>query len=419
MLDIAAINKSLENCPCGRRHRIDFRALEIDRGVTENAGRILRDAGFPAKLHAVYDANTIRAASGVLEALKSAGFEISETAYENLLCADSAGVERVSGEAAAAGAEGLISIGTGSLNDICRLTAAKNGMPFAIMATAPSMDGFASVMAPITANGFKRTFPAKCPEVIMADTRVLAESPGELKAAGLGDLLGKYTAHADWEAAAATTGEYYCGGIAALTRAAVDRAAELTRSGDTRSEQYGGALMDALVLSGLAMLLSGCTRPASGAEHHISHFWEMKYLLAGAQPLFHGKKVGIAAAMVADVYRELAKLPQVRERRRPIDEAELAGVFGPMWGEARSENVPNPLDKVPDGALEENWPAVRRALLRVPTGDEIRALLRAAGGEATCAEAGISPELEAEGIKYGKYVRFRITVMRLRDMMDI
>ncbi|MBR6740869.1 MAG: sn-glycerol-1-phosphate dehydrogenase [Clostridia bacterium] len=419
MIDVGAINRALENCPCGRPHRIDFRALEISRGNTADSGRILRDASFPKRLHAVYDGNTVRAAAGVLDAIAEAGFIISHTSYENLTVAAAEEAQRVKSDLLANGAEGIVSIGTGSLNDICRLTAAELGIPFAIIATAPSMDGFASVMAPITVNGFKRTLPAKCPEVIIADTEVLAASPDELKAAGLGDLLGKYTALADWEIARITTGEYYCESIASLTRDAVDRAVSIARYGNSSDPEYGSAIMDALVLSGLAMLLSGCTRPASGAEHHLSHFWEMKYLMQGKEPLYHGKKVGIATGMVADVYAELAKLNSVRERRRVLDEAELAGVFGPMWKEARAENFPNPLEKVPDGAVEKNWQAIRAAYASVPSGDDIRALLRAAGGEATCAEAGISPELEAEGLKYGKYARFRITGMRLTDMMNI
>lgn len=418
MLNLDKINESLRGCPCGRKHEVNIRAVEIGENKLQDTGRLLKDAGFAPKLHLAADGNTLRAAPGIEENLRDAGFELSRTVFGNLRSASSEAAERVKADMVREGAQGVISVGTGSLNDICRINAYNMGLNFAIFATAPSMDGFASVMAPITINGFKRTLQAKAPEVIIADTGILAASPDELKAAGLGDLLGKYTAHADWEVAAITTGEYYCDEIAALTRSAVDRAAELTRVGDRHSPEFAGSLMEALVLSGLAMLLSGCTRPASGAEHHLAHFWEMKYALAGLPEVYHGKKVGIAAGMIADVYNRLAKVESVREHRIELDENELSKVFGPLWSEARKENFPNPTDKIPLGTIERRWPELQAALSRVPKGDDIRALLRAAGGAATCAEAGISPELEAQGLRYGRYARFRITMMRLLDIIE-
>jgi glycerol-1-phosphate dehydrogenase [NAD(P)+] len=418
MLDLEKIEKSLKNCPCGREHKINIRTLEIGENITEDIGSILRDSGFVGKISIVWDKNTKKAAEGVDESVRSAGLTPVYTEFDDLRLADMASAERVENDISREGSACVLSVGTGSLNDICRITAAKLGIPFAIYATAPSMDGFASVMAPITINGFKRTYPAKAPEVIAADTRVLAKSPAVLKAAGLGDLLGKYTAHADWEISTLTTGEYYCGAIAKLTRDAVDRAVALTRQNDTSSAEYGGALMEALVLSGLAMLLSGCTRPASGAEHHLAHFWEMKYALEGREQVYHGKKVGIATGIVADIYNELAEVSSVREVRREIDTETLSRVFGSLWNEAVKENVPNPLDSVKPGMVEDNWDNIRNSLRKVPKGDEIRALIRKAGGEATCAEAGIPSELERQGMLYGRYARFRITMMRLLDRID-
>lgn len=418
MLDLKKITESLRDCPCGRKHEINIRALEIGFGNTPDTGRILRDAGFDGALHVVADQNTLAAAAGIADALRTARFRTTLTLFDDLQLADIEGVERIRRDIARCGAKAVLSVGTGSLNDICRLAAAQLDMPFAIYATAPSMDGFASVMAPITQNGFKRTFPAKAPEVIIADSAVLAKSPAVLKAAGLGDLLGKYTAHADWEVAACLTGEYYCEKIASLTRAAVDDAAELARRSDAESPEFSASLMEALVLSGLAMLLSGCTRPASGAEHHIAHFWEMQYALLGRPQVFHGKKVGIAAGLVADVYNRLAQLDTVHEMRRPIDWTRLSTVYGALWNECRAENTPNPVDAIPAGAVEKNWETLRAALARVPKGDEIRALIRRTGGAATCAEADIPAYLEDQGLRYGRYARFRMTMMRLLDIIE-
>ncbi len=419
MIDLAALSAGLENCSCGKAHRFDIKAVEISSGATEKLGKILTDLAFPKKLSVTADENTLAASPGVLENLAQWGFEITLTKFTDLRLSDEAAANRVAKDVEKAGCGALLSVGTGSLNDICRWNAAKLGLPFAIFATAPSMDGFASGVAPITVNGFKRTYPAKAPEAIIADTKILAKSPAELKAAGLGDLLGKYTAHADWVISSALTGEYYCEKVASLTMDSVERAAALARGGDTCSEEFSGALMEALVISGLAMQLCGNSRPASGAEHHLAHFWEMQYELRGLPPVFHGKKVGVAAGIVADIYRGMAELPEYAEYRRPFDEAAVSGAYGPLWAEAVKENVPNPLDEVPWGAMEKNADALRAALRSVPAGEEIRALLRACGGADTCEACGISRELELAAVKFGKYVRRRLTAMKLTDLLVI
>jgi glycerol-1-phosphate dehydrogenase [NAD(P)+] len=416
-MDMANLTRQLAGCACGKEHTASFRTVAVASGVTGQTGSLLSEALFLKRLLVVYDKNTLAASPGLIDSLSEAGFSILHTDFEDLQIADEFGANRVLEDVKRHGAEGILSVGTGSLNDICRYAAAKSNLPFAILATAPSMDGFASSMAPITINGFKRTFPAKTPEVILADTAVLAKSPCELKAAGLGDLLGKYTAHADWVIASLLTGEYYCETVAGLTRDAVDRAVALASRGDTESEDYAAGLMEALILSGLAMQLCGCTRPASGAEHHLAHFWEMKFQLAGRKQLFHGKKVGIATGMLADVYNDLADVPDVTEVQRELDENELSAVFGSLWPEARKESFPNPLEEIPFGRVEEKWPEIKAALAKVPSGKTVRKLLTEAGGEATCAQAGIGVDLARQGIRYGRYARFRITMMRVLDRL--
>ncbi|MBR6772814.1 MAG: sn-glycerol-1-phosphate dehydrogenase [Clostridia bacterium] len=419
MIDLAKIAESLESCPCGKEHRFDVKAVEIFSGATDKLGEILSAHNIPKRLGVVADKNTLSAANGVLEALSDAGFEVSLTLFDDLRISDEAAAERVREDITKNSCKAVLSVGTGSLNDICRWNAAKLDLPFAIFATAPSMDGFASSVAPITVNGFKRTYPAKAPEVIVADTRVLAASPAELKAAGLGDLLGKYTAHADWVVSSALTGEYYCENVARLTLDSVGRAAVLAKEGDNTSEEYAGALMEALVISGLAMQLCGNSRPASGAEHHLAHFWEMQYELLGLPPVFHGKKVGVAAGLVADIYRGLANYPDYSEHRSDFDEEAVSNAYGVLWKEAAQENFPNPLDEVPENAIEKNEALIRKVLSSVPSGDEIRALISAAGGAATCLECGISEELRTGAIKFGKYVRRRLTCMKLTDLLNI
>ena len=117
----------------------------------------------------------------------------------------------------------MLAVGTGSVHDPCRLANARHNVPLCLFATAPSMDGFASYSAPIVNGNFKITYPAKCPEVIIGDTKILADAPAELKSAGFGDMISKYIALIDWQVSNLLTGESYCERVAALTRRATDQ----------------------------------------------------------------------------------------------------------------------------------------------------------------------------------------------------
>jgi len=418
---LSKLVQSLENCACGRKHEVNIDRMEIGAGVLDRVGSILRECGYRkgTHVHVVADQNTLAASKGILDILHASGFILTTTIYDNLQTADMEGVKRVMAESA--DAPMVLSVGTGSLNDICRYACFKTGKSLCIFATAPSMDGFASTMAPITENGFKRTYDSIGPKVLMADTRILAHSPVELKAAGLGDLLGKYTALADWQISHLTTGEYYCESIAKLTRDAVDKAVRLAKSGkaDQPDEGYAAALMEALILSGVAMFLSHSSRPASGSEHHIAHFLEMQYARRGLQQMFHGKKVGIACGMVADVYKRLSRLEAIKTKPHIMETEVLQPMFGDLYAELLKENTPDPVLAVDPQFVRDNWGKIREILSSVPSGDEVRSLLRSAGGVADWRSAGIPEDLARFAIRYGYYARFRITMMRLLGIVDL
>ncbi len=412
-LDIPALIKSLENCPCGKKHALRAPFVSFEKGLTADTGAILREELGGKDLLLVWDRNTEKASPGLREALTGAGYRVKELTYENLREAEMEVSEEVMREAE--GTDLILSAGTGSLNDVCRYAAFRLSLPFAIFATAPSMDGFLSGQAPLTAKGYKTTLDAKAPEVLLADVDILAASPAELKAAGLGDLIGKYTALADWKIASLLTGESYCPSIARLMRGAVEKAVKPIREGadPARDEGYALALMEALTLSGLMIYLAGSSRPASGAEHHISHLWEILYAARGLAPLYHGTKVGVAAALVSDVYHRAVETPPVFLAHTPAKEA-LERAFDPLYESIMRESLPDPAEGVKNETIARNWDGIARIVREeIPTGEEIRSLLRKAGGDATAEEAGVPEDMAEAGVKYAFYMRRRLTLMRL------
>ncbi|MBR5743419.1 MAG: iron-containing alcohol dehydrogenase, partial [Clostridia bacterium] len=150
-MDIAALVGGLQNCPCGMKHAARVPFVSFEKGLTERTGAILRRELGGENLFLVWDENTKKASPGLEESLASAGYRVKLLTYKNLRNASlevSEEVMRGAGEA-----DLILSAGTGSLNDVCRYASFRLNKPFAIFATAPSMDGFLSGQAPLTVDG--------------------------------------------------------------------------------------------------------------------------------------------------------------------------------------------------------------------------------------------------------------------------
>lgn len=419
-MDLKKILHSLENCPCGRKHTFVTEVAEIGHGVTERAGRILADAGFPKKVLIVSDDNAMRAADGLLPVLEAAGFEMKKLVYKNMMYAKIEQVREV--EALLGDVDGVIAVGTGSVDDICRVASFNQKKKFAIFATAPSMDGFASDSAPIIENNFKTSIYVEQPMAILADTAILAKAPTELKAAGFGDMVAKYIGIFDWRLSHLLTDEYYCPAVADITMQGVNKIMALADKVTGEDEEAAGSIMEGLILSGLGMKLAGCSRPASGAEHVVSHYWECYKLTRGIWPEFHGKKVGVATVLINRIYHNIAdRVPEINPIPDPTNMEEVKAAFDPSQvDEVVRLNTPPITDSVDLARLKRIWPEVRQMIYDIlPSDEELMRLMKAAGAVTEPADVHITPELLEKGLKYHSYMRRRILLTRLLPMMQL
>ncbi len=187
-----------------------------------------------------------------------------------------------------------IAVGSGTLTDITRFASHRTKTSFISVPTAPSVDGFASIGAPLIIHGVKITVICHAPMALFADINTLANAPQAMIAAGFADMLGKLTSIADWRIGRLVWDEPYDESIAERTLAAVQICIDNAEAIGRGSSDGIAKLMDALLESGYCMLDFGSSRPASGAEHHYSHYWEMKLLREGRPAILHGAKVGVA-----------------------------------------------------------------------------------------------------------------------------
>lgn len=419
-MDLKKILHSLENCPCGRKHTFVTEVAEIGHGVKERAGKILANAGFPKKVLIVSDDNAMRAADGLLPVLEAAGFEMKKLVYKNMMYAKIEQVREV--EALLGDVDGVIAVGTGSVDDICRVASFNKKKKFAIFATAPSMDGFASDSAPIIENNFKTSVYVEQPMAILADTEILAKAPTELKAAGFGDMVAKYIGIFDWRLSHMLTDEYYCPAVAEITMQGVNKIMALADKVTGEDEEAAGNIMEGLILSGLGMKLAGCSRPASGAEHVVSHYWECYKLARGIWPEFHGKKVGVATVLINRIYHNIAdRVPEIDPIPDPTDMEEVKAAFDPSQvDEVVRLNTPAITADIDLARLKRIWPDVRKMINEIlPSDEELMRLMKAAGAVTEPADVHVTPELMEKGLKYHSYMRKRILLTRLLPMMQL
>ena len=223
-------------------------------------------------------------------------------------------------------ADYLLAVGTGTLNDIAKYTGRLLNKPCGVFATAPSMDGFTSGVAALVLNNSKVTLPAQVVSDVLIDYTVLTKSPKLMMGAGVADIMAKYCALADWKIATLlgvnSQEERYNDEAASFMLDAV-RACDESVPALIRGDREGvESLMNALLISGYAMVIAGHSRVASGAEHHMSHFLEMDFLARGERIPLHGIKVGLGTLVSLYLYQTLKNRPKFNHCEKVYLEAE-------------------------------------------------------------------------------------------------
>ncbi len=409
------INSISGNCDCGLHHKTSIKDIQIASGLVHDVGNILIKNNFPSKLLLVADKNTLKAADGIVESLRD--FDVSFKLFDDLRVAKMEDVEEI--EALISNKDiAVLSIGTGSINDICRLAAARRNKMLCIFAAAPSMDGFASYSSPIVANGFKSSYPAKSPEVIIGDTKILAKAPKELKSAGFGDMVSKYIGLVDWKISHLLTGEIYCEKVARLTRDAVDELMEIADKVTLQDEYTAGKIFEALLKTGIGMSFMQNSRPASGAEHIVVHIVECIELLDNIIPNLHGDDVGVSTLELLKYYNKLAELPSVTAEYENINWDEVYDFYGPFKNDIIAVNHPeNIIDPITPEKIQGLWGEIVKIIKSVPSYDECKCAMEKAGCKITVEDIGKDKNFFDNCVKYSPFMRKRLTLLRLNNMI--
>jgi len=382
----------------------------------------------------VADANTDAVLGGKVEStLLAAGFDVYKVilrgheivadaahAYQVLLALD--GTPRT-----------LIGAGSGTITDITRFVSHRMGRPFLSTPSAPSVDGFASVGAPMLIDGVKISLPTHAPAAIFGDLEVLSHAPRPMIAAGFADILGKFTSVADFRLGHLLRDEHYDESIDQRTYAVAKACEENADAIGQATPASIVLLMDALVESGLCILDFGDSASASGSEHHLSHYWEMLLLREGRPAILHGAKVGVATVMMAELYAQVCSLSrdEVADRLEasvlPDRAAELSAIQAAFGAEADAvarahtaflDMTPTTYNAIKRRVLA-HWDDIQAIAAQVPPPAEVARLLAVTGGPTTPAELGLSDAEATLALDSGHYLRNRFTIRKLARMLGV
>ncbi len=414
-------------CPsCGKRH---FGLLK-DCIIADDA-----IAQLPGLLHKynvthpfiLCDTNTYRAA-GEKVCGTLTGAQIPYTLHE-IVRENPAPDERIVGEAVMycdGACDGVIAVGSGVINDTCKIVAHMRKCPHIVVGTAPSMDGYASASSSMERSGLKVSLPSKCADAVVAEPAILAGAPKRMILSGIGDMLAKYVSIAEWELANILVGDYYCETVAQMVKASLAQCVAQADAAVAGDRAAAASVMEGLVIAGMAMNYAGVSRPASGMEHYISHITDMRALEFGTPADFHGIQCGVATLTAIRAYEKLLAVTPDREKALAF----VARYDNEKWNDYLREKLGHGAQAIIDGEVREgkydkakhaarlevilkNWPKITEIIRTLPDADELEAFMKRIGHPTTPEELGLTQTQWQEAFLMAKDIRDKYVLGRL------
>lgn len=418
-MTIAAAIRGMESCLCGKAHVCDIRYVEIGDGVLGKLDEICADF---RSITLVADGNTYPLCGDKVKCVLGEKI-VSEVLFgKELIVPNENAIEKIECGMTPT-TDLLLGIGSGVINDLCKHVSFRHGMRYVIVATAPSMDGYASVGAAMILEEMKVTTNAAAPYAIVAETDVLCTAPADMLRSGYGDIVGKYSCLCDWRLSYLMRGEYFCQFVHDTVMETVKRAENTAKSILAREKDAIKNLMEGLVMVGIMMSYVGNSRPASGSEHHLSHFFEITGLLRNKDYYLHGIDVLYSAAVTAQLRERLCALkkplPAITARldgwRDDVKEIYSSAADGVI---ALQERV-GLYGEIDREATEAKWNEIVTLLSKVPDYETMCGYVSAIGLDMEDFKAFYGEETIREATLYAKDLKDRYTVLWLSYALGI
>lgn len=414
-------------CSCGKVHNALLDDYIVGKGAIREIASLMARYG-ATKPYLIADRNTYQAAGKqVCKVLDAHNIPYSlyvfsqETIHPN---------EEAVGSAAMhydVSCDMVIGIGSGVINDIGKLISKLTKTPYIIVATAPSMDGYASATSSMDVDGLKTSVPSRCANVIVGDLDVLRQAPVQMLISGLGDMLAKYVSICEWRISNLITGEYYCPTVAEYIRKALKKCVDHAEGLLNREEEAVRAVFEGLIIGGVAMNYAGLSRPASGVEHYFSHVWDMRALEFGMPASTHGIQCALGTLYALRIYEQVKKYtPDValaEQKVSAFDHPSYNQFLQDFLGRSAEsmlalEEKEGKYDPVKHHSriayIAEHWQELVQIMEQeLPAAAELERLLKAIGAPCSVEEIGLSADILRPTFEATKDIRDKYVLSRL------
>ena len=411
-------------CECGRNHKVPIRSIIYAGDAMSRLPGVLDSFVKGRRIVIVADKRT-RAIVGeqAKDALEQAGWFVHDIIVPDTdkggpVCDDitHSWLNELMPQADIA-----LAVGTGVINDLTKWSAFDKDIPYAVFATAATMNGFTAANVAPTINGVKTLIRAKAPLAIFAIPSIIINAPFELTAAGLGDTIAKPVSTADWIFNNLFCGESFCRYCSEIFNSLEPYYLDCPSDIRSRKPAAIEALFNALLYSGIAMTIIGTSAPASGGEHLFSHTLDMMSSIDGTLHDLHGRQVGLGTIFASALYERIFKID------KPICHPHPDNIDSKFWGPL-AENVRQeyhqkiPIlrkirEKLTDNKTWGEFLVAAQQQVRSPA--QIKNCLKAAGAAHTSTDIGCSHERLLAAVLHMHEIRKRPTIIDLAWILGI
>ena len=417
------------DCVCGKKHAAGAKKIVIEKGAINALPGIVKELG--TKKTFILSGHDTFAAAGdeVCKALDEAGCAYTKYVYP---VSPVKPTESTVGSAVMHfdyGCDLIVGVGSGVINDTCKILSRATGIKYIIVGTAPSMDGFLAGTSAMERDGLKVSLSSAAPYAVIGDLDILCNAPMHMLVSGVGDILAKITSIREWQLAQIIVGEDYCPVVAALVEKALDKVVSQADGLLRREPEAVKAVMEGLLIAGMAMFYVGISRPASGMEHYFSHLWDMRSLaFEDCRNELHGIQAGIGTLYTIMAYETLIKggyTPDEKRAREFVESFDpedwnnqLRAFVGP-GAEAmiEGENREHKYDPAKHAArfkiIQEHWNEITDIIKTLPSSDELRKLMESIGAPVSVSCIGYDNEQVKTAFKMTKDIRDKYVGTRL------
>ncbi len=302
----------------------------------------------------------------------------------------------------------ILGFGSGTINDLCKYTAAQKNISYSVIASALSMNGYLSKNASITILGHKKTLPATLPKNVFCDFRILKSAPISLTKAGIGDSMCFYSCWFDWYLSHKILGTKFDERPFLMLEKKMNFLVRNFHKFSLRDDNFLKLLSEILLLSGYGMTIAEGSYPASQSEHMISHAIEMKYPRLAKKNL-HGAQIAVTTITSAQLQKKILqkdKFPEFFNENKDIGK-----FFGKKIALECSKEYVQKVLAIKMMELK-NWNEVRKSLRKIFFDeDKLKAIFLHFKVSASSRSLGLSKQEYQECVRHAKFIRNRFTCL--------